>query len=341
MRVEPLREEKVEAWERYVSKRPAASFFHRVGWRDVIARSTRHSEAYRLALEGDEVVGVLPLFLMSTRLFGKMAVSLPFLNVAGIVADDVRAEKLLAEESERVARAFGCRYVELRQRGPMGIDLPVSDRKLRSTIPLDGGPEAVFRRLYKNVRNKIRKAKKSGVEISRDVAGLGDFYRVYARNLRDLGTPVLSRRFFEAVVETFPDNVRVYRAIRHGETIATKLVVFDRDDYYLVWAGGLREEASQGGVQALTWAAIEDACEAGCARVDLGRSTADSSHQNAKKYWGVEVHPLPWAYQLLGDREIPGLHTGNPKFQLAIRAWRKMPTSLSRLIGPPLARLLP
>jgi predicted N-acyltransferase len=185
--------------------------------------------------------------------------------------------------------------------------------------------------LYKNVRNKIRKAKKSGVEISRDLAGLGDFYQVYARNLRDLGTPVLSRRFFETVVETFTDNVRVYRAIRHGGTIATKLVVFDRDDYYLVWAGGLR----------LTWAAIEDACQAGCARVDLGRSTADSSHQNAKKYWGVEVHPLPWAYQLLGDREIPGLHTGNPKFQLAIRAWRRMPTFLSRLIGPPLARLLP
>jgi predicted N-acyltransferase len=208
-------------------------------------------------------------------------------------------------------------------------------------IPLDGGPEAVFRRLYKNVRNKIRKAKKSGVEISRDLAGLGDFYRVYARNLRDLGTPVLSRRFFEAVVETFPDNARVYRAIHEGRTIATKLVVFDRDDYYLVWAAGLREEASHGGVQALTWAAIEDACEAGCTRVDLGRSTADSSHQSAKKYWGVEVHPLPWTYQLLRDREIPGLHAGNPKFQLAIRAWQRLPISLSRLIGPPLARLLP
>jgi CelD/BcsL family acetyltransferase involved in cellulose biosynthesis len=311
MRVEPLREERVEAWERYVSKHPEASFYHRAGWRDVIARTTRHSEAYRLALEGDQVVGVLPLFLMSTGIFGKMAVSLPFLNVGGIVADNPEAEKLLAEESEGVARAFGCRYVELRQRRVTGLELPVSDRKLRSVIPLDGGPEAVFRRLYKNVRSKIRKARKSGVEISRDLAGLGDFYRLLSRNLRDLGTPVLSRRFFEAVVETFPDNVRIYRAIRYG------------------------------GAQALTWAAIEDACEAGCARVDLGRGTAGSSSQNAKKYWGVEVHPLPWTYQLLKDREIPGLHTGNPKFQLAIRAWQRMPMSLSQLIGPPIARLLP
>ncbi len=124
MRVEPLREEKVQAWEHYVAKRPEASFFHRVGWRDLIARTTRHSEAYHLALEGDEVVGVLPLFLISAGIFGKMAVSLPFLNVGGIVADDPGAEKLLAEESERVARAFGWRYVELRQPEPRGSSFP-------------------------------------------------------------------------------------------------------------------------------------------------------------------------------------------------------------------------
>ncbi len=341
MRIEPLEKGREKAWDDFVASHADATFFHRVGWRDVISRATGHREAYRLALEGKRVVGILPLFFLNTRVFGKMAVSLPFLNVGGIVAESPDIEQLLADEAKEAARGFGCRYVELRQRHSLKLDFPVSDKKVTSVISLEGGSEGVFARLHQNVRNKIRKSEKAGLEIKSGPEFLDDFYRVYSRNLRDLGTPVLSRRFFRAMAEIFPDNTRVYRAERMGKTIGAKIAFFDGRFCYFVWAAAVRRELRHAPVHALNWAAIRDACEAGCETVDLGRSTRDSSHQDFKKYWGVAVHTLPWTYQLISCDKIPGLNPDNPKFRLAIRLWRNLPVSFTRMIGPPLARLLP
>jgi FemAB-related protein (PEP-CTERM system-associated) len=341
MRIEPMTTEFEEAWDAYVISHPRATFYHRARWREVISNATGHKSEYRLALEGDRVAGVLPLFVLSTRLFGKMAVSLPFLNAGGIVADSPEAENVLAEESRRIGDGAGCRFVELRQRFPTSLALPVSDRKVTSLISLEGGREKVFGRLHQNVRNKIRKAAKEGVAVDIGPEHLGDFYRVYSHNLRDLGTPVLHRKFFENILAEFPKEARVLRATHRGRTIGAKLILMDRDICYFVWAAALRKELPHAPVHALNWAAIEMACDAGCANVDLGRSSAESSQQDFKKYWGVTVAPLPWTYQLLACEEMPGLNPDNPKFRLAIRLWRTLPVFLSRLIGPPLARLLP
>jgi FemAB-related protein (PEP-CTERM system-associated) len=341
MRIEQLEDLRAGQWDDYVDSCPNGTIFHRVAWRDVIRKSTGHRPYFLAALEGESVCGVLPLFLLNTGIFGKMAVSLPFLNVGGIISDSPEAEKALADESAAYAQKAGLRYVELRQRYPTQLDLPVSDRKVVSIFPLSGGPEAVYSRLHQNVRNKIRKAEKNEVIIEKGAGGLRDFYSVYARNLRDLGTPVISYNFFQCIVDAFPDEAEVYVARRRGEVIGAKLVLFDHQTCYFVWAAARRDRMKYAPVQALNWAAIQDACKNECVEIDMGRSTRDSSQQSFKKYWGVEVHPLPWTYQLIGDSAMPGLNPDNPKFALAVRTWRRLPVCLTRLIGPSLARRLP
>jgi len=133
----------------------------------------------------------------------------------------------------------------------------------------------------------------------------------------------------------------VYVARRRGEVIGGKLILFDRQTCYFVWAAARRDRMKYAPVQALNWAAIKDACKNECVEIDMGRSTRDSSHQSFKKYWGVETHSLPWTYQLIGDSVMPGLNPDNPKFALAVRTWRRLPVCLTRLIGPSLARRLP
>ena len=48
-------------WEAFVAACPAATFFHRIGWREVIERSFGHRTRYLLAERAGEIVGVLPL----------------------------------------------------------------------------------------------------------------------------------------------------------------------------------------------------------------------------------------------------------------------------------------
>lgn len=344
MRVERLTDALIPAWDEFVRANPAtADHFHLAAWRDVIARSTGHAPHHLAAVDGDHRVrGVLPLFCLRTRIFGTLAVSLPFLNVGGIVSDAPEARDALLDASRAFAQSNACRYVELRQREPLGVEqLPVSSRKVTSVIPLCGGADAVFARLHQNVRNKIRKAEKNDVVVTRGSEGLADFYRVYSHNLRDLGTPVISRRFFEEIGRAFADDVHIYTARRNGWLLGAKIVIRWRTRAYFIWAAAYRDALEYAPVQALNWAAIRDACDAGCDEVDLGRSTDGSSHQNFKKYWGVEIRPLHWTYQLVTATHMPGLNPDNPKFALAVRIWKSLPVALTRVFGPPLARLLP
>ena len=341
MQIEVLTDRHCEKWDRYVDGHEQGTIFHKSAWRQVIGESAGHGSRYLMALEGDSVRGVLPLFILKTGFFGNMAVSLPFLNIGGILTDSADAADAILDESKALAQKEKLRYVELRQRHPVPADLPVSDRKVVSVISLKGGADAVFARLHQNVRNKIRKSSKNKVVIEKGPGGLGDFYSIYSRNLRDLGTPVISMRFFEKIMEYFPGEAEIYTARREGELIGAKLVFFDGHTCYFVWAAARKDRLQYAPVQALNWAAIGDACEKGCAEVDLGRSTKDSSHQNFKKYWGVEVHPLPWTYQLISDTRMPGLNPDNPKFAMAVRIWRRLPLCLTRFIGPSLARRLP
>ncbi|MCZ7582458.1 MAG: GNAT family N-acetyltransferase [Deltaproteobacteria bacterium] len=288
MRVEGFTDASRGVWDAYVAANPKATFFHRAGWMDVIARSTGHTPSYHAAYDGDRVAGVLPLFLLSTGIFGRMAVSMPFLNIGGVAADTAEAETALIGAATASATAFGCEYIEFRQRHALAGELPISDRKVTSEISLDGGSEAVFARLHQNVRNKVRKAGKEGVAVASGHEHLDEFYSVYARNVRDLGTPVLPRRFFEEIVRVFPGETRVYRATREGRTVGVKMFFIDPPAAWFVWAATPREHHRFAPVQALNWRAIEEACGAGCAFVDFGRSTAESSHQNFKKILGCD-----------------------------------------------------
>lgn len=341
MNIQVYSAEHEAVWDEYVSRHAEATVFHLAGWRPVIERSMGHPGTYLMAWDQTRLVGIYPFFILSTRLFGTMGVSLPFVGYGGLVADTPEAERALADEAEKRARAAGCSYIELRQLHPLKLDWPTTDRKVTTTIPTDGGADQVFSRLHQNVRNKIRKAAKNGVTVQQGPEHLPEFYAIYSRNLRDLGTPVITPRFFEAALAAFPQHIRVYRAVRAGKTIAAKMVVADAATCHFVWSASLREELNHAPVQAMNWRAIEDACVAGCRCIDLGRSTAESSHHDFKKYWGGESRTLPWAYQLLDRAELPGLNKESGSFALAIALWKRLPLGLSRILGPPIARCLP
>ena len=341
MNVQIYSSEHEAAWDDYVAGHADATVFHRAGWKGVIERSMGHAGTYLMAFDQGRMVGIYPLFILKTRLFGTMGVSLPFVGYGGLVTDGPEAERALTDEAGKLARAAGCSYIELRQLHPLKLEWPTTDRKVATTIPTDGGSEQVFSRLHQNVRNKIRKAAKNGVSVQQGAEVLPEFYAIYARNLRDLGTPVITPRFFEAAIAAFPQHIRVYRALHNGKTIAAKVVVADKDTCHFVWSASIREELCHAPVHAMNWKAIEDACQAGCKRIDLGRSTAESSHQDFKKYWGGESRTLPWAYQLLGRSDIPGLNKESGSFALAIALWKQLPLGFSRILGPPIARCLP
>ena len=341
MKVEVLSQLNESAWDNYVIHHPESTIYHCTGWKKVIESSMGYDGTYIFAVNAGQIVGIYPLFILKTQLFGTVGASLPYVDYGGVLADSPEIIKLLTNKAEAIGRSAGCSYIELRQRLPLKIDLPVSTRKISIVIPLQREIDEVFSRLHRNVRNKIRKAHKNNVQIQTGNEYLCDFYRVYTRNLRDLGTPAKSINYFFSILDTFHEHVRVYRAIRNGKTIGAKIVLMDEKTCYFIEMASIRDYLGYAPVHALNWAAIEDACKAGCSFADMGRSTVNSTHHKFKSYWGGKIIKLQWAYQLLNCDGIPILNTDNPKYSLAITLWKKLPLFVTRYIGPPLARRLP
>jgi serine/alanine adding enzyme len=329
------------AWNDYVGGHPDAAAYHQWGWRKVMSAAFGHDSIYLAAQEGNRVTGVLPLVEFRSRLFGTFAVSLPFVNYGGVVADTAEAGGALTARAVALARERGWRHVELRHTRRQFTEWPVKRHKVAMWLPLPAEPEALWSSLDRKVRNQVRKAEKSGCVAehgSEDL--LGDFYGVFAHNMRDLGTPVYARRFFAEVLRAFPGDTRVFVVRLGGQPVAASVTVGWRDRLEVPWASSLRAHAAASPNTLLYWTMLKWAVEHGYKTFDFGRSTPDEGTFHFKKQWGAQPHELAWEYAGLTG-EMPDQSPKNPKFRAAIAVWQHLPVWLTNRVGPPIVRSIP
>src|SRR5690606_2765312 len=119
------------------------------------------------------------------------------------------------------AERMGVDLLELRSRTPVSAELAVSDRKITVLKPLPESAEGLWEKgLKAKVRSQVRRPMKEGLEARFGHELVGPFYEVFSVTMRDLGTPVLPRRFFEAVAEHLADHVTFCVVERDGRAIA-------------------------------------------------------------------------------------------------------------------------
>jgi len=329
-------------WDAFVATRPDASGYHAFVWREIFRDSFGHDSEYLAALRDGRVVGVLPLVIFRSRLFGRFLVSLPFVNYGGVLtADDEAADELLAAATAS-ARRIGARYVELRHVEQRFSRLPSRSHKVAMRLALPATREAAWTGLDRKVRNQIRKAESSGLTtVSGGLELLDDFYAVFARNMRDLGTPVYGRRFFQSILTTLPDRARcvVVRSGQRAEAAAITLTW--RDTIEAPWASSLKSSRPISANTLLYWSILERAIAAGLRTFDLGRSSPDSGPYHFKRQWGATSQPVCWEYALAAARSLPNLSPSNPSFSPAIALWKRLPLPLATFIGPHIVRSIP
>lgn len=331
-----------QLWERFVAQRPEATHCHHWGWKEVFENSFGWPTYYSLAEEDGEIRGLLPLVWQKSLLFGSFLTSVPYLNAGGVLAADEAAERALVTDAAARAARMNARYMELRHRSNPELNLPTRTHKVSMVLPLRRDQEAQWAALPHKVRTDIRKGVKSGLKA--DFGGrelLDDFYDVFARNMRDLGTPVYARRFFSEILRVFPADARICR-IRHlDKTVAASFLIGHRDSVESVWSCSLYDHLALRPNMFLYWSILCFAREKGFQFFDFGRSTIGSGTHRFKKQWGSQDVPLYWAYWLPEGTSLPNLNPENPRYRRAIRVWQRLPIPVTKLIGPPLAKRLP
>jgi FemAB-related protein (PEP-CTERM system-associated) len=329
-------------WDGFAEDRPDANLYHLWRWRRIFEEAFGQEAVYLCARRDGAVAGILPLVIFRSRIFGRFAVSLPFVDGGGLCACDEAAARALVDHATTLAAAWGLAHVELRHDRRLLPDRPVREHKVGMKLALAGSHSQVWDLLDRKVRNQIRKAEKSGLVARMGGAELvGRFYAVFARNMRDLGTPVYPRRFFELVLAAFPDAARVFLVERGGAAIAAAVALVHGDTLAVPWASSLREFRAFCPNNLLYWRIIEHALESGLQAFDFGRSTPGEGTYHFKAQWGARPTPIHWEYVLLGNASLPNLSPTNPRYRAAIALWKRLPLVVTTWLGPKIVRSIP
>jgi FemAB-related protein (PEP-CTERM system-associated) len=325
-----------KSWDRFVERHDGATVAHLSAWGRIIERAYGHESVPLAAIDGDDVVGVLPLVRMKSRIFGHRLVSMPFLDYGGIVSEPGRGiEAALLEAALARARATRAQSLGLRQLHPVDVAQPVAADRVTMLLPLTS-EEAVWKALPSERRNRVRKGDKNGLVAAWcGVEALDEFYRVFAVNMRDLGSPVHSRAFFRIMVDELSGATRLLLVRdRDGRAVGAALCVLFRDTIMVPWVSSLREAFQLCPNFVLYWEVIRWGCRNGYRTLDLGRSFKNKGTFEFKRQWGAVPHALPWLFIDAAPGAAPSVDRDASRFGPLIELWKRLPVGVANVVGP-------
>jgi len=329
----------ISDWNDFNAASESGTFFHRAEWLDVFEQSLGHDGYYFIAETEGKITGILPLMHMRSRLFGNLLLSLPFLAYGGVVAADAESSAALVSKAIELAKSLDVDHAEFRNREPMP-ELPSKPGYVTFRKSLPETVDECLLSIPRKQRAMVRKGIKNELE-ARIEEGLEHFYPVFSTSYRNLGTPVLSRKYFDAIKVAFGEDCRVLTVYKEETAIASVMSFYFRDEVIPYYGGSLPIARKYMANDFMYWDLMRRSCEDGIRIFDYGRSREGTGSYRFKKHWGFEPEPLNYQYQLIRQDAMPDLSPGNPKYQLAIAVWKKLPAGLTRWLGPMLAKDLP
>ena len=300
MRVEHAREIDPAEWNALVGSDPAATFFARSEWVQLIASAAPGSSPlYLTARDGGTLVAGLPAVGRS-RLGLTVIESLPFGTYGGLVSAPgcpAEAGEGLLELYGRMARrprVAAAHLMDLR-----GIERDLTGFRVRDEgaqiVRLDRTFEEIWSGFKPSARNKIRKARKAGVRVRR--ASTEADFAAYHSMLEELSGRwrdpcAFDRDFFLKLSRLPGENVQMWLAELDGEILGGDLD-FVQNGWIINWGNVSRHAALGYAPNNLLHAeAIERGIEEGCRVYDLGSSAGIRGVEAFKAAFGTERIPL-------------------------------------------------
>lgn len=326
-------------WDAFVQCCPEATFFHRAGWKSVIERAFGHRTHFLFVESAGEIQGVLPLAEINSRLFGHSLASLPFCVYGGIAASTDAARQMLDEAAQQLAAQLRVGHLEYRNLQPRHADWSAKPLYVTFRKEIDPDEEKNMLAIPRKQRAMVRKGIKAGLqsEIDDDIER---FFHAYSTSVHRLGTPVFSKKYFAILKEVFGDDCELLVITNEGRTVCAVMSFYFRDEVLPYYGGGTDEARAVAGNDFMYWELMRRACARHYRIFDFGRSKLGTGSFDFKKNWGFEPAPLHYEYQLHASTAVPDTNPLNPKYQLFIKLWQRMPLAWANLIGPHIVKNL-
>lgn len=327
------------AWDAYVLAHPEGIAYQLWAWRQAVANAYGFAGCYLLAEQEGRVRGILPLIDFRVPLLGGSLLSLPYCDAGGMLADKAEVASRLLERAGVLAAERGL-TVRLRSALPLAGAGPNQCDKVRMVLELPATSTLLLAGLKSKLRSQVKKPLRDGLTVRLGAGELvADFYRVFAANMRDLGSPVHSRRWVEAVVAAYGERVRVAVVDSpEGVPAAAGLILLHPTTVTIPWASSLRRFNSLNPNMLLYWTLLAFAADHGYTRFDFGRSTPEEGTYRFKEQWGAQPRQLFWYEPQLRAQDVSAsagrAAVSSAKRRLAAQLWSQLPASGANWLGP-------
>jgi FemAB-related protein (PEP-CTERM system-associated) len=330
-------------WDAFVRACPDATFFHLSGWQKVIEGSFGIKTWFYYVQQDGQIQGVLPLAEIKSRLFGHSLGAMPFCVYGGPAATSDAARAMLDQAAHELAQELGVGHLEYRGMQRFHPDDPAwHTKELYVTFrkEITGDDEANMNAIPRKQRAMVRKGIKLGLRGEVD-SNVDRMFEAYAHSVHRLGTPVFPKKYFAMLQEVFGDECEVRTIVTDdNRLVAAVLSFYWRDEVVPYYGGGMDLAREVAGNDFMYWNLMQAAAARGCRLFDFGRSKLGTGAYDFKKNWGFTAQHLPYEYKLYGATALPDNNPLNPKYQLFIKMWKKLPLPVANFMGPYIVRNL-
>jgi hypothetical protein len=340
--------EAVTLWNDFTKSRPSVSpisfnptlfFFYdyHFGWKSY----------YFFLYRKDDLIGLLPL--VNT---GKAWVSLPHFSYGGFLfSKDFIKNGFPDSNISSLINYIKCKNVP---HGFYRLDIDKISKKdciekiyvrtLEPTLNLTNSVKVVswihlpnnlndaFYQLSPNLRRKINKAGKYGFRVmSGKNELLHDFYRVYAKNIHGLGSPVYGEKFFRDLIEHYKYGNAFYVIIYKDSLPVASAVLLSYNGFWEnTWFATDKKFRKYYISDFLHWQMIKLALKNKAEIYSYGRSTNNSSVFKYKNHWpvsNVSVMEYYENYKIFLKNHV-----------WLSELWKRIPFPVARIIGQKLIK---
>jgi FemAB-related protein (PEP-CTERM system-associated) len=336
--IRSLKDVGAAAWDAFVVGHSDGTFFHRAAWSSVIEQAFGHRTHYVCTERDGAITGVLPLARVKTLLFGDTLISVPFCVYGGPLAADQESAVAMSGHAEKLLAKTGASAIEFRHRHSVDSDwLERPDLYVTFRKPIDADNDKNMKAIPRKQRAMVRKGIQNGLSsvADRDSDAL---HRIYAESVRNLGTPVFSRRYFRILADAFYDDCDIVTVMDGDSAIASVMNFYFRDEVLPYYGGGTGPARLRAANDFMYWEVMRRAADRGCRLFDFGRSKIGTGSHDFKKNWGFTPEHLSYRYKLAPGASIPDHNPLNPKYRMFIAGWKQLPLVVANAIGPSIVR---
>lgn len=326
------------AWDEYVNGHKDASPYHRFAWALSVEQAYQHQNVSLLAFDNDVIVGVLPCVKMQKPFAKVNYCALPFCDLGYGLANDTTILQEMQSEALALLQSEGGNNFDYRDSDNTLPDVELAGKKVRMVLPLPGSAETLLAGFKSKLRSQIRKAEKNGLtyELANSQKHIDDFYQIFAINMRKLGSPVHSKKWFETLFTHYTDHIILSVVYKEKVPVGAGIVLLNGTKAAIPWASTVAEYNKLAPNMMLYWSLLEHTSNLGCTEFDFGRSTYDEGTYKFKRQWGAAPVPLAWS-NLVADQVAIAENTPSKPSQiraLVEKIWAKLPLGVTTTLGP-------